>query len=181
MANRRNTRTAPETSITDSEPEVENDSFAAQVMGDNAPEGFRRVNPLDGERHYFKASEGATLRGILLGRFARTDSDDTEDKFYFQVRATEPCEHVVTGDGEVLTAPIGAIVQIDERSGLRDLIKIAEHKTPHEVFIRAVERVKLKRAAGTFWRWDVYAREAPKVMLAKVASAVADAADGSAS
>jgi len=148
--------------------------FAADILGDDSPEGFRRVNPLDGDRHYFKAVEGGTVRGVLLGRFKRTDTEEGEDKFYYQIRATSPCEHVTTGDGATAKCEIGQIVQLDERAGLRDLAGIANASKPQEVFIRSVEKIKLKKSAGTFWRWDVFARDASRSTLAKLAEAVTD-------
>ncbi len=150
--------------------------FAADVMGDDSPEGFRRVNPLDGERHYFKATEGATLRGVLLGRFKRSDTEEGEDKFYYQIRATADCASVTTGDGKPAVAKLGQIIQLDERSGLRDLESISASAKPQEVFIRSVEKIKLKRGAGTFWRWDVFARDCSRATLAKLAEAVSEPA-----
>lgn len=147
-------------------------NFAADVMGDDSPEGFRRINPLDGDRHYFKAHEGATVCGVLLGRFKRADTEEGEDKWYYQIRATKPCDHVTTGDGEKAVCAIGQIVQLDERAGLRDLEGISNSAKPQEVFIRSVEKVRLKKSAGTFWRWDVFARDASRSTLAKLAEAV---------
>lgn len=146
--------------------------FEADVMGDDSPEGFRRINPLDGDRHYFKAAAGATVCGVLLGRFKRADTEEGEEKWYYQIRATKPCDHVTTGDGEKAVCAIGQIVQLDERAGLRDLEGISRNARPQEVFIRSVEKVKLKKSAGTFWRWDVFARDASRSTLAKLAEAV---------
>lgn len=148
-------------------------NFAADVLGDDSPEGFRRVNPLDGARLYFKAVEGATVRGILLGRFKRLDGDDgDDDKFYYQIRLTRPCESLTDAEGNPITGDVGVIVHLDERSGLRDLEPLASLKKPQEVVVRSVEKVKLKRSAGTFWRWDVFGREAPTGLLAKLAEIV---------
>jgi len=155
-------------------PEVEKDpDFASEVIGDNAPEGFRRVNPLESAvRLYFAASEGATVQGILLGRFKRADSEDDDEKFYYQIRVTQPCTSCKDGDSKPATAQVGMVVHLDERAGIRDLEGIAANRTTQEVFVRTVEKIKLRGRAGSFWRCDVYAKDAGKATLAKLAEAV---------
>lgn len=163
------------------EADAERD-FASEVLGGDSPEGFRRVNPLDGARAYFKPEAGAKVRGILLGRFKRTDSDDEDggDKFYYQIRLSADCDHVVDGEGNKIPGIVGLVVHFDERSGVRDLEPIALIKKPQEVVCQAIEKIKLKRSKGSFWRWGVYAREAPTATLARVAAAAKeiDAANG---
>jgi hypothetical protein len=149
-------------------------SLAAEVNGEGSPEGFRRVNPIDGNRNYFKASAGARAQGVLLGRFKRTDTEEGEDKFYYQIRASAVCENVTqSGDENDVAQPcaVGSIIQIDERAGLRDLEDLVKLAKPQEVVIRSVEKIKLKKGGRTFWRWDVFAREASKRTLASIAEA----------
>jgi hypothetical protein len=125
------------------------------------PEGFTRANPLDGDRLFFVAEEGALLRGLLLGRFERRDKHGA---YYYQIRLTEPCREVKTKDGEITQADIGEVVTIDERQGLRDLEPISRLDRADgdmEVFIRALEKVKLANG-NTFWRWDVGSRRVPQ-------------------
>lgn len=181
MAKKKEQAPATENHNQDTTNEEERD-FAADVLGDDSPEGFRRINPLDGARLYFKAEPGATVRGILLGRFKRTDSDDDagDDKYYYQIRLTRECVSLTNAESEPVTGAVGDVIHIDERSGLRDLEPLAAMKKPQEVVVRSVEKVKLKRSAGNFWRWDVFGREAPANLLAKLAAIVKekDAASG---
>lgn len=136
----------------------------------DAPEGFRRVNPLEGARLYFKPKAGAVLQGILLGRFKRTDTEDDKEQFFFQVRVTKECEHCTDSEGEASTAEVGMVVQLDERTGLRDLVPFCDKKTQQEIFVRAVEKVGLRKGPGSFWRWDVFAKDASAATIAKIAS-----------
>jgi hypothetical protein len=110
----------------------------------------------------------------LLGRFQRNDGEgDDDEKFYYQVRASQDCESCSTGDGEIVTAKVGEIVNIDERAGLRDLLPISQKIKPQEIFVRSIEKVKVRKdAKRTFWRWDVYTKDASTATLAKVKEAI---------
>lgn len=154
--------------------EREAPDFAGMVQGEDSPEGFRRVNPLDSAtRLYFKPDVGAVLQGVLLGRFQRSDGEEgEEERFYFQVRVTKDCEHCTNGDGDKVTAEFGMVVQLDERSGLRDLVPYADKKERQEIFVRSKEKVKVKGSARTFWRWDVFAKKATAATLGKLADYV---------
>lgn len=160
---------------TDGGDERERDErdFAADVIGDGAPEGFRRLNALDGARLYFKPEVDASLRGVLLGRFKRLDSEEgDEDRHYFQIRLTRACKNLTNAEGESVTGDIGMVVHLDERSGLRDLEPLANLRKPQEVIVQSIEKIKLKRSTGSFWRWNVYGREAPALLLAKLGDIV---------
>lgn len=151
--------------------------FASDVNGDGSPEGFRRINPLDGPRLYFKAAPKASIQGVLLGRFKRLDGDDAdEDKFYYQIRLTAECAALTDAEKNDVEGKIGDVVHLDERTGLRDLEPLTAMKKPQEVKVTSVEKLKLKRSAGSFWRWNVYGREAPVGVLAKLAKIAAEQA-----
>lgn len=148
----------------------------SQESHDDGMDGFKRVNPLDGDRLYFKPTEGAKVRGVLLGRHKRTDTEEgEEERFYYQLRVTMECPFVVDGEGTIAIAHKGAVVHVDEKAGLTDLASLARGKVPHEVVVQAIEKIKLSKGPNTFWRWNVFAREAPKSLLSELKALVNDA------
>jgi len=127
-----------------------------EPISDELPEGFRRSNPFDGKRFFFVPAEGATLRGIIIGRFERKGKRKRpEPEYFYQVRATAPCADTKDADGEIHTVDIGGIVTLDERSGISSLRTIAS-EAPRgevaEVFLRSLELIDVG-GGNTFWRW----------------------------
>lgn len=135
------------------------DEGGASAAAESLPDGFSRVNPVDGERHWFTPKKGAAMQGILLGRYARRDKPT---QFYYQIRLTRPCEFVKNAKGESVELDRGAVVMLDEREGLRDLEPLTRRDPSHgsmEVVVKSVEKIKT-RSGNSFWRWAVGSRVA---------------------
>jgi len=117
--------------------------------------GWDRVNPEDGERNYAFLEPGVIWQGLLIGRFRRNDRPDA---YYYQIKLTEAAA-ARTKDGEVIEAPPGATLTVDERTALSSLKEVAERDGKFEVWIHVVEKVSIG-GGKSFWRMDVQSRRA---------------------
>lgn len=140
-------------------------------MAPALPDGFRNLVP-ERVAAYFTPSEGATLRGVLLGRHERRD----EEGFYYQIRTTEPCDSVKVQDSDDEWIPgeaaIGVVVNVDERSQMTGLATYDAGTV--EVFIRCLEKVKIKGGKHTMWVCQVAAREMTSVEIRQMAKELAE-------
>lgn len=123
------------------------------------PAGFTRVNPEAGPRNYFKPVEGLIVQGILLGRFKRKDND----KYFYQIRLTQPCD-AQDGNQKSVECQPGDTLTVDERTALEDLAPWTEKDHLVEVFIRVGKKEKLS-GGRTFWPMDVGAKPVDKIAL----------------
>lgn len=108
---------------------------------------------------WFRPEEGATVRGILKGKFVRQGGKDAGKAFY-QVQATKP--GVARGKEEEdskeyteLPYEVGQLINVDEKAQLTAALDpLAESGGIHEVIIRAVKKMNLDKGR-TMWLFDV--------------------------
>lgn len=117
---------------------------------------------------WFKKSAGAICYGEYVGRFEKTwekndkDDEDSGAKYYHQIRLWNPTTAAVptdTGSVEKI-APPGSILNVDESKALeamRDLPN--QNKGKHVVYIKYLDKVKIKGTAQTFWPAEVKVRD----------------------
>jgi len=106
---------------------------------------------------YFRVEEGASIQGILEGRFPKPGN---RKGFIYQIRTTAACVALVrVQDGEYEPTDIepGTIVSVDERSALEGLRDLVDGEDRWEVFIRADEKRKLANG-NQFWDFTIRKR-----------------------
>ena len=132
-------------------------------------DGFRPMTEIEtAQRFYFTKEVGSTLTGLLLSRLMRPGK---EGEHFYEIEAADDCrtvsEHVMDNNGKSVEneasdgAKTGDIVRVDETMALQGpLMACLAKDTPQLVIIKCTAKVKLDGGARTFWRMQVWARDA---------------------
>lgn len=129
-------------------------------------EGFTFLTEAEGPRFYVTKKPGATVRGILRGRFPRPTKPNRPPAYFYEIEITKgtvECvkSELVEGQSEAEQTPAvaspGDIVRIDESYKVAERLRpFVDNEDEHEVLIRYVEKVK--GGQGTVWRMDIAIR-----------------------
>lgn len=103
--------------------------------------GFVKINP-DKTSGFWNAKEGATLQGVLLGRYYGEKSES----FYYQFRLTVPTV-CVDSDRKNVTVDIGSVVSVNTYTALDSSLKQLAENEPGEweILIECLGKVKAKK------------------------------------
>lgn len=151
--------------LTDTESVIEQ---RRQIDAQDESQGFQRFNPLDGLRIFFQVVQGATLRGIVLGRYekdgAYKTNTDGETNYWYQVQLTAPYADCVVGKGsekEEYAAQIGDVVIVDERSAMRCIAPVLQRARDEgkkvELLLRTMGKSTTARGRRV-WNFDIKGR-----------------------
>lgn len=138
---------------------VSEEEEAKRKVGDNGePDGtgWSDARPQQSGA-YFRVVEGASIQGILEGRFPKPGN---RKGFIYQIRTTKPCKALVRvqeGEYEETDIEVGTIVSIDERTALEGLRELLDGEDKYELFIRADEKRKLSNG-NNFWDFTIRKR-----------------------
>jgi hypothetical protein len=102
------------------------------------PDGFLQVQSTAGG---YIATEGNTLRGVLLSRVER--SIGGKPRWLYLVRVSHAGCKCKDAHGSEFVAEVGDIVSVEERAQLQELRPLADGR--HELYLEALERRELGR------------------------------------
>lgn len=129
-------------------------------------EGFTFLTEAEGPRLYMVKAPGATIRGILRGRFPRPVKPGKPPQYFYEIEVTKgevACvkSEIVEGQSEPVQseamASPGDVVRIDESYKVAERLRpFVDNEDEHEVLIRYVEKVKASQ--GSVWRMDIAIR-----------------------
>ena len=117
----------------------------------NIPEGFISAQP-EVSGAYFRYAEGATIQGILKGRFPKPGN---RPGYIYQVRVNKPCVCTVrVGDKEYEEQEVlpNTLVSIDEKASIEGLSELCDDAdNVWEIFVKVVEKQSLS-GGRSFWK-----------------------------
>lgn len=134
-------------------------SSDSDIPSEMIPEGFHTVNARR-DASWWKPEPGMVIQGVLMGRYSRMDEE--RKRYYYQMQVTKRCQASVYNENEREwedgIVDRGGFVNVDERADLQGLMDLCDDKQINEVWIKAVEKVKVKGSSRNFWRFEVAAR-----------------------
>jgi hypothetical protein len=127
-----------------------------KMSNENWSEGWEDISS-DKSAPWFVKSEGATVIGILVGRFTFRDGDGKE-KAYYQVHLRNDGVVCSKGKGdkkEEIICNKGDTVSIDETKALEDLAPFMTDGGKYGVKIVVGSKDKVPGTGRTFWNMSV--------------------------
>lgn len=116
--------------------------------------GFQSVTPEGGQPIWWKPEAGKYVLGRLVGRFPRANGKG----HFYQIKLLKgQSAEGIQGSGEdakTVTVKEGGVLNMDERSAMEALVPYAKSDGVFNVFIHALEKVKLQNG-NTWWRLEV--------------------------
>lgn len=152
-----------EISDTDESDEILDTAPASHALSDeeltesteNLPEGFRSL-VAERDAAWWRPAEGEVIHGVFIGRYVRADEDS---KLYYQFKLLKPAKAAIYNDKthsyETGICPAGKLCNVNRNKGLIALDELMNQKRQHEVYIRAVRKIKVGRGGNHFWVFQV--------------------------